>query len=127
MSNSRDKLDSRVDQKRLVVWTCPEKHPCMSGFLPPMASTLQFCRAVTGWDGEHETYCGAKMQVCYDERPKPEGPLTEDASDDEKRIRVADGIREAQKNLREGEMMASEIVAQLGVALKGIRAGGKKS
>ena len=109
----------------LVIWSCPEKHPSISGFLAPLASTLRFCPMVTGWDGEAKTYCGTQMEVCYDERPKPFGPLSELAADDEKRARIAAALRQAQKNLLEGRMMAAEIVEQLGIALKGIRKGSK--
>ena len=115
---------SRVSNN-LVVWVCPDKHQCMIGFLAPLESTLRFCRHGIGWDGVREVYCRKPMEVCYDERPKVQGPLTEFASDDEKRLRLEDGIRAAQKNLVSGQMMAEEIVRQLGIALKGIRKGSK--
>ena len=109
----------------LVIWKCPKKHPCLTGFLPPLASTLRFCKAETGWDGEAEIVCGSEMEVVYDERPKPLGPITEGASDNEKRRRIAIALRSAGENLRGGEMMAAQIVTQLGLALRGIK-GGKK-
>jgi len=113
MQSSRDKC--------LVVWTCPENHPTVTAFLAPLASTLRFCQHVTGFDGQYETLCGAQMKVCYDERPKVEGPLTEYASDEEKRIQVSKAIRQAQKNLIDGVMSPSEIVTSLGIGLRGIK------
>ncbi|SRR5487761_272316 len=105
----------------LVVWICPEHHPCMTGFLAPLASTVRFCRHVTGFDGEGETYCGAQMEVCYDERPKAIGPLSEGAADDERRLRVARVLQEAQKSLLDPYISAAEIVKVMGEGLKGIR------
>ena len=127
MSSYRDKLDSSPDiAKCLVVWTCPNGHPCMTGFLKPLAGTFRTCNATVGFNrdlGEVE-YCNAPMSVACDERPKIEGPLSEAASENDKRMRVGSALLEAQKNLREG-MMAAEIVTLLGVALKGIRKVGK--
>ena len=127
MSSSRDNLDSSSDiAKCLVVWTCPNGHPCMTGFLKPLAGTFRTCNATVGFNrdlGEVEC-CNVPMVVAYDERPKVAGPLNEAASENDKRMRVGSALLDAQKNLREG-MMAAEIVTLLGVALKGIRKVGK--
>jgi hypothetical protein len=96
-------------------------HPTVTAFLAPLAPALRFCQHVTGFDGQYETLCGAQMHVCYDERPKVEGPIIESASEEDKRIQVSKAIRQAQKNLLDGLMSPSEIVTALGIGLRGIK------
>jgi hypothetical protein len=61
------------------------------------------------------------MVVCYDERPKVQGPITEFASETEKRIRMRLALIAAQNQLRNGSIACADIVKTLGIALKGIR------
>jgi hypothetical protein len=113
--------DSVKDDKKLIVWICPKGHPCLTGFLSPLESTFRICGVTVGRDenGEPEP-CNTPMEVAYDERPHPAGPLTERASEDEKRIRISAALQEAQRNLRSGSMFCAEIVDTLGVGLRGI-------
>ena len=110
-----------TNEKQLVVWTCPKGHPCRTGFLAPLASTFRICSVTVGKteQGDPEL-CNTPMVVAYDERPRAIGPLTESASEDEKRIRISAALQDAQKQLREGSMMPALIVEKLGVALRGI-------
>jgi len=61
------------------------------------------------------------MVVAYVERPTPEGPLPELASEDGKRVRLLAAIRGAQQQLRGGQMPTALIVEEMGKALRGMR------
>jgi hypothetical protein len=122
MGKIQGKGDQMPISHNLVVWTCPEGHPCMTGFLAPLASTFRMCSHNTDRDEFGDPVkCDAVMVVAYDDRAKVQGPLTEFASEDDKRVRMRAGLKIAQEQLRSGDMLCAQIVEQLGVALKGIR------
>ena len=110
------------DRGSLVVWSCPHNHPTVTGFLAPLEGTLRLCREHTGRDEDgYPATCDAVMVVCYDERPKVQGPLTEFASEADKRLRMRSALIAAQEQLRNGSIACADIVKTLGIALKGIR------
>ena len=105
----------------LVVFTCPKGHPCTTGFLKPLASTFRLCGVIVGFDREMGVeHCNAVMVVAYDERPHVEGPLSLDASEAEKRLRMATALTYALNSLRGAGQPVVQIVTDLGKALRGM-------
>jgi hypothetical protein len=93
----------------------------MTGFLAPLASTMRLCQYRIGENQDIlSEMCGEQMIVVLDERPKVEGPLTELATDGDKRLRIVSACRVALVQASEGKMSATEIVRSMGIALRGI-------
>jgi len=109
-------------KSHIVVWRCPHGHPTMTGFLLPSDSSLRICaKNIGNEDGDDPIQCNEIMDICYDERPKVEGPLTEGATEDEKRVRLHSALKKAQNQLIVAKATCSEIIAEMGQSLKGIR------
>ena len=110
------------NKSHLVIWRCPHGHPTMSGFLLLSDSSLRICaKNIGNEDGYDPIQCNEIMVACYDERPKVEGPLTEGATEDKKRVRLHAALKKAQNQLIDAKATCSEIIEEMGQSLKGIR------
>lgn len=95
----------------LVVWRCKTCHLTCSGFLAPLQSTLRFCPHPTRDTEGYPAQCGEVLEVVLDERRRVEGPLTQMASQDSKRSKLAVALKVALAQLYSGRMTVEQVVA----------------